>query len=289
MSRNTQPDASTALAKRRENGGIATNSLADQIRVMERQFQAAMPKGAEAQQLIRDALTCLRMTPGLATCSSPSVLGALMNCAQMGLRPGVLGHAYLIPFKGKAQLVIGYQGMVDLAFRSGRVLSISARTVYANDHFELEYRADGDHMIHRPALDGDRGEPRLYYARAQLTDGGYAMTDPMSHAEMQRYRDRNAMSKNGPWRDHFEGMAWKTMIRRLSKLLPKSVELAHAVAVDGGIRVDVRGEVDPAEATELPVMDGEVIDEAGGADPANDATLDGEEWPAVRTPAGGES
>ena len=65
MATRAQPDASAALATRRENGGVAKNTLADQIRSMERQFQAAMPKGAEAAQLVRDALTALRMTRDL--------------------------------------------------------------------------------------------------------------------------------------------------------------------------------------------------------------------------------
>ncbi len=109
-------NAAAALATRRENGGVATNSIADKIRSMEGQFQAAMPKGAEATQLIRDALTAMRMTKNLSRAEETSVLGALMTCAQLGLRPGVLGHAWLLPFwdgknRGyKAQLVIGYQG-----------------------------------------------------------------------------------------------------------------------------------------------------------------------------------
>lgn len=285
----SQPDARNALANRRDNGGQAFNSLADQVRQMEHQFQAAMPRGVEATMLVRDALTCLRMAPKLAECRTNTVLGALMTCAQLGLRPGVLGHAYLIPFKGSAQLVIGYQGLIDLAFRSGRVVSISARTVYTSDHFELEYRADGDHMVHRPRLDGPRGEPRMYYARAQLADGGYAMTDPMSHDEMVSYRSRHALSKTGPWYDHFEAMAHKTVIRRLAKLLPKSVELASALVADEGVRVDIRGDVGPAEATQ-PILDGDVVD--GVVDDGQDGVADGdpmldpESWPAVSRPAG---
>ena len=41
-------------------------TLASQIQAMEKQFALAMPKGMEAQQLVRDALTCLRHTPDLA-------------------------------------------------------------------------------------------------------------------------------------------------------------------------------------------------------------------------------
>ncbi|EID12961.1 recombination and repair protein RecT [Mycobacterium xenopi RIVM700367] len=257
----------------------AENSLQNKIRQMEQQFQLAMPRGVEAVQLVRDALTCLQSTPKLAECEHKSVLGALMTCAQLGLRPGVsvLGQAYLLPFwdknlerpnggKGgfRAQLVIGYQGYVELAYRSGRIASLHARRVYANDYFEIEYGAAEDKWVHRPYLDGPRGDVKLYYAVGRTVDGGYRITDPVSVADMQAYRDRHATAKDrngkvvGPWVDHFDAMADKTMIRTLMKLLPKSTEQQQAIAHDGGVRVDVTPD---AINTEPDYVDGEVVDD----------------------------
>src|SRR5690349_17571373 len=266
-----QPNAASALATRRENGGVAKNSLADQIRSMEKEFQLAMPKGAEATQLIRDALTAVRMTKNLDKCESASVLGALMTCAQLGLRPGVLGHAWVLPFwdsknKGhKAQLVIGYQGYIDLAHRSPKVSSIIARTAYEGDIYQVKYGI-ADTIIHEPNLDGARGKPRAYYAVVKYVSGGYAFFD-MSHADMLKYRDENATAKTregkifGPWVDNFEGMALKTTIRQLAKYMPKSTELAAAMAADEGVRVDLRPTARPEESTEyVDVMEGEVVE-----------------------------
>ncbi|MFY1686431.1 recombination protein RecT [Plantactinospora sp. WMMB782] len=270
----TQPDARTALAQRRENGGVAENSLANEIRKMEKEFQVAMPRGAEATQLIRDALTALRMTRNLGKCDTPSVLGSLMTCAQLGLRPGVLGHAWLLPFwaskhhqdeKGKwiggykAQLVIGYQGLIELAHRSGRIASLIARTVHENDEFEVDYGV-ADTLVHKPNLFADRGAPIAYYAVAKFQGGGYAFY-VMSHRDMEQYRDRHATAKTregkvfGPWVDHFEGMAHKTCVRQLAKFMPKSAELAAALAADEGIRVDLTPTTGPEEATERPEYD----------------------------------
>ncbi len=268
--------AGAALATRRENGGVATNSLADEIKRMEPHFQLAMPKGAEATQLVRDALTALRMTPKLIECEQSSVLGSLMTCAQLGLRPGVLGHAWLLPFwttkmrkvgdrwiSGyKAQLVLGYQGLIELAHRSGRVASIAARTVYEGDTFEVDYGI-ADTLTHKPNLFGDRGGPIAYYAAVKFVNGGHAFY-VMSHREMTQYRDLHATAKTregkvfGPWVDHFEGMAHKTVVRQLAKWMPKSAELAQALAVDEGVRVDLTPHVDAAEVTDHPeVIDGE--------------------------------
>ncbi|ORA38075.1 recombination protein RecT [Mycobacterium aquaticum] len=277
---------------RRAQQSVATQGRGDEdslqvkIQKMEKSFQLAMPRGVEATQLIRDALTCLQVNPKLAECEPKSVLGSLMTCAQLGLRPGVgaLGQAYLLPFwdsktRGqKAQLVIGYQGYVELAHRSGRIASIHARTVYSNDYFEVEYGAAEDKWIHRPCIDGPRGKPILFYAVGRTVDGGYSMTDPMTVADMEAYRDRHATAKNrdgkvfGPWVDHFEAMAHKTMVRKLMKLLPKSTEAQRAIAQDEGVRLDlspdainqtpdfIDGEVDDSPVENEQVVDGQATE-----------------------------
>jgi recombination protein RecT len=285
--RRSQPDAKTALAVRRENGGVATNTLADQIRSMQSQYQLAMPRGAEAAQLVRDALTAVRTNPKLAECEPASVLGSLMTCAQLGLRPGVLGHAWLLPFwdnksrGNKAQLVVGYQGLIELALRSGKISSLIARTVFANDEFDVDYGL-ADSLVHKPNLFEDRGDPIAFYAIAKFTSGGHAFV-VMTVPEMLAYRQKHAKARNregqifGPWVDNFEGMAHKTCIRQLAKYMPKSTELAVALAADEGIRVDLSPTTGAEEATEHPVFEGEVLPpegvDAGGADPRHDPVV----------------
>lgn len=225
-------------------------TLGAQVQRMEKEFALAMPKGMEATQLVRDALTCLRQTPQLAECEPSTVLGALMSCAQLGLRPGVLGQAYLLPLwngrnrRREAQLVIGYQGLTELIHRSGAVQMIASRVVYSNDEFMFEYGLAEDKLIHRPPTSGPRGEPVAFYAIARMKDGGYAMTDVMSVTDMEAYRDKYAMAKKkdgtvvGPWVTEFVPMAQKTMIRQLAKMLPKSPEVQRAITHDGAVRVD---------------------------------------------------
>ena len=70
-------------------------TLAQQIDRMEPEFQRAMPQGAEARQLVRDAQTALRQVKDLAKCEPATVLGALMTCSQLGLRPGAVSYTHL--------------------------------------------------------------------------------------------------------------------------------------------------------------------------------------------------
>ena len=256
-------------------------TLAHQVQAMEAQFQLAAPRGVEAAQLVRDSLTCLRTVRNLDKAEPKSVLGALMTAAQLGLRPGVLGHCWPLPFWDgrdkcfKAQLVIGYQGLVELAHRSGKVSSLIARTVYENDPaFDVDYGLS-DNLVHKPLINGDRGKPIAYYAGVKLTTGGHAFY-VMGHDEMALYRDKYAPKNKagaivGPWRDEFQGMAHKTCVRQLAKWMPKSTELATAIEVDGAVRVDLSPTTPAAEAAvhveigeqpDTDVVAGEVVPES---------------------------
>jgi recombination protein RecT len=282
-----------------DGAGVAVQviTLRDQIRQMEDQFALAMPRGAVASQLIRDALTLLRTQKNLDKCDAVTVLGGLMTCAQLGLRPGVLGHAWLLPFwdknsgeidertkkpKGcyKAQLVIGYQGYRELAQRSTQVANVIGRIRYANDHFDIDYGVE-DRLVHKPKLDGDRGAAVGYYAIVKYTNGGYAFWY-MSKTEVEQHRDQFAMAKYfdkekrryiviGPWRDHFDSMAVKTAFLALAKWMPKATELASAIEADGSVRVDLSPNMDAMLHGERPTpdfVDGEVVDADGASEAA---------------------
>lgn len=259
----------------REVAQRGPTDLKAQIKSMEAQFQLAMPKGVEAAQLVRDAMTVLSANPKLAECEPRSVLGALMTCAQLGLRPGVLGQAWVIPFKGKGQLVIGYQGLMSLAHRSGDIASTRAQVVYANDHFDYEYGLN-DRLVHKPLRGGDRGPATAYYCVVKTKAGG-VLWDVLERADAEAHRDKFAMARSGgkivgPWVDHFDSMALKTVIMRVLKLAPRSTELHQAMRVDDSVRVDITPTVDPAEVSMVDlgpdededITDAELVDEDTG-------------------------
>lgn len=267
-----------SLRDRAAGREVAQRGPADlkaQIKSMEAQFQLAMPKGVEAAQLVRDAMTVLSANPKLAECEPKSVLGALMTCAQLGLRPGVLGQAWVIPFKGKGQLVIGYQGLMALAHRSGDIASTRAQIVYERDHFDYEYGLD-DRLVHKPFRGGDRGDAVAYYCVVKTKAGG-VLWDVLERADAEAHRDKFAMARSGgkiigPWVDHFDAMALKTVIMRVLKLAPRSTELVQAMRVDDSVRVDLTPTTDPTEVSMVDlgpedddtVHDAELVDEATG-------------------------
>ncbi len=274
----------------REPQGV---TLKQQIRQMESQFALAMPKGTEAAQLVRDALTCIQQTPKLADCTPQTVLGALMTCAQLGLRPGVsgLGHAWVLPYwdsktrTNVAQLIIGYKGYVDLAYRSGQIATVIARTVYEQDTFDVEYGID-EKLIHKPAMSGDRSKPVAHYAIVKLANGGrsfWVMTEDEMQAWKRKYAPKNKAGNTvGPWVSDYEAMARKTCLLRLAAWMPKSTELSVAIQVDNGVRTDIMPTTTAEQVTEHPSYDESAVEpsrlSAALADepPADDADRAGE-------------
>lgn len=194
------------------------------------QIKSALPKHMNPDRMIRIAMTEVRKTPKLQECNPISFMGAIIQCSQLGLEPGNnLGHAYLLPYGKECQLIIGYRGMIDLARRSGQIIKLIAQDVYENDFFEYEFGLS-EKLRHIPAKE-NRGKLISFYALAQLKDGGNQF-EVMSKQEIDSIMTQSKSSKFGPWQTHYTEMGKKTVIRRLFKYLPVSIELTQAVTLD---------------------------------------------------------
>jgi recombination protein RecT len=216
------------------------------------QMAMALPKTLTADRLTRIVLTEFRKTPALLLCDEQTIFGAILQCAALGLEPGsALGHCYLLPYKNVCQLIIGYRGMIDLARRSGQIVSLSAYVVHEADDFHYELGLHPD-IRHVPSPSADRGPVIYVYAVAVLKDGGVQF-EVMSRAEVESVRSRSKAGKSGPWVSDWDAMAKKTVIRRLFKYLPVSIEAVRATEIDE--RAD-RGE----SLTEQDWLDAEYID-----------------------------
>lgn len=203
-----------------------------------------LPQHVDADRILRIALGALRTTPKLMNCSVESLFGAVVQCAQLGLEPNTpLGHAYLIPFENRrnktteVQVIFGYKGLIDLARRSGQIVSIAAHVVRKNDHFEFAYGLD-EKLEHKPDIESPTSPITAFYAVAKLEGGGHAF-EVMSVQQVEAIRNasnnyRFARDKSTTvWGQHFDEMGRKTALRRLFKYLPVSIELATATALDG--------------------------------------------------------
>ncbi len=219
-------------------------TIKDYINQMQGEIEKALPKIMTPERFTRIALSAVSNTPQLGECTPKSFLASMMNAAQLGLEPNTpLGQAYLIPFKNKGvmecQFQIGYKGLIDLAYRSGDVKTIMAQVVYEKDEFEFEFGLE-PRLKHVPAKK-DRGEPIWFYAVFKLVNGGEGF-EVMSIDDVKKHARKYSQSYNtsySPWKNNFEEMAKKTVIKKVLKYAPLKTEFLRAVSEDETIKHNI--------------------------------------------------
>lgn len=208
---------------------------------MQAQFAAALPKHLSPERFGRIAITALTRTPKLKECTQESFFKCLLDLSAMGIEPDGR-RAYLIPYNNRrantveCQLIVSYMGLIELIRRSGDVVSIRSETVCENDDFTWT----NGQVFHSVNWRKSRGEVQAVYAEAVMKSGE-KQTAVMTHEEVEGIRKRSKSANEGPWMTDWAEMAKKTVVRRLSKMLPLSSEIMdHVGKADeyefGGIR-----------------------------------------------------
>jgi recombination protein RecT len=261
---------STVLAS--EQKGL---TVYDYIVKAEKALTDTLPRGMDAQRMMRIAKSCVSLTPGLAEVAPYTFLGALMTAAQLGLEP-IAGRAWILPFwnnkrkRKEAQFVIGYKGVVDLFYRHPRGLLLTWGIVKEGDHFSYEYGTNA-FLRHLPAdlSADDQPSPVLYYwVLAKLAggvEGFYVMTREQC-IEHGKKHSKTFDEKKGefipesPWLTDQDAMCLKTVWGQLSKTMPLSFEMQRALAQDETSR-EYTGEIkEPLDIQPTKWEDGEAID-----------------------------
>lgn len=251
--------AGSAAAIERLDPGTALRQTSNYLEAKHAAIAKWVVGGVDPRALIRFALRDLSVNQKLMECSRDSIYLALLSCAITGLVPGAeRGEAYLVPFKGKAQFMAGWRGLVKMARRSRDVKRISSNVVRENDAFDIELGSDA-RVTHKPLLIGERGAVIGAYAIAELSTG--LEVEWMDRADLDQI-ERVATSRGASpaWKDWQDQMQRKAPIRRLSKRLPlgddyyRAAELEQAAddGKDQGQILDVMtdGEATRAEASE---------------------------------------
>jgi recombination protein RecT len=204
----------------------------DLLERMKPEIEKALPAQIGAERFARTVTTELRRTPKLLECSPESLLGSMMLAAQLGLEPGPLGHVYLVPFAREVTFIIGYKGMIELAYRSGQVKDVKASLVREGDDFSYR-EGTRPFLDHTPTAAPGEREVTHAYAVARLRSGGapFVVTYPEDWERAKKASPAGSKGV-GPWVDDWAAMVRKTAVRRLQPFLPQSPQLAVAVERD---------------------------------------------------------
>ena len=170
----------------------------------------------------------------LANCNTNSIVDACIAVAQLDLDlTPALGHAYIVPFKGSVQLIVSARGYTALLARTGWKL----KSYIVNEDDFFEYNMDGfDETIKfKKNLDSEN-EVFRYAVALALSPDGTLYIEIMNKKQIEKHRlassNQNSTTPTGIWKDWYEQMALKTVVKKLVKKLPIGEEIAFALEKD---------------------------------------------------------
>jgi len=177
----------------------------------------------------------------LLECSQASLFGAMLECCCYGLYPSVAGHVYIVPYAKKAQFMLGYKGMVQLAYRSDRVVNVDANVIDTADQYKY-IKGTREELIHEPSFNPNGTIIAAYCVVSMRgTDKTHLQLVPKVKIEEARGRSKLTGLSFSPWNSDYNAMAKKTAMRRCFPWIPMSVEVQNIVAADeAGERGDQR-------------------------------------------------
>lgn len=182
-----------------------------------------------------------------ADVSSIIMGSAVAASMDLPLNPN-LGYAALVPFNSKegcfAQLQIMVKGWTELFLRSGQCQSIICETVYEGQLVKKN-KFTGEYVFDEDAKTSDKIIGFMAYFK--LTNG-FEKYDYMTVDEIKAHAQRFSQTYKkgfGVWKDNFESMAQKTVLKRLlTKYAPKSIEMQQMAMFDQSV---VKGSVENME------------------------------------------
>jgi recombination protein RecT len=163
-----------------------------------------------------------------------------------------LGYAALVPFNSKegcfAQLQVMVKGWTELFLRSGQCQAIICETVYEGQLVKKN-KFTGEYIFDEDAKTSDKIVGFMAYFR--LTNG-FEKYEYMTIEEIKAHAQKFSQTFRrgaGIWKDHFEEMAKKTVLKRLiTKWAPKSIEMQRMAMFDQSVVNGDINDIDNAQA-----------------------------------------
>lgn len=205
-----------------------------------------------AKAMIYLTIKAYSEVPELRRCSPDSIIGALMDCATLGMMPfSKMNECTILPYGNKASMQIMYRGIIKLCKNTGEYKNIRVGVVREGDTLEY-YRGVNQDLRHyeskKPAH--DRAVTHIY-ALYELINGGsdfaiMTMEDIKIHRDEYSKQYKAAIKykkeKTAIWVKEEVGMSIKTVLIKLMKYAPKSNKLIKQLALDRDLKREIAPE-----------------------------------------------
>jgi recombination protein RecT len=225
------------------------------------QFQNVLKD--QAGTFIASVLDVVSSDKYLQECEPNKVIMECMKAASLKLPINKnLGFAYVIAYKGVPQFQMGYLGIIQLAMRTGQFRYLNADVIYEGMSVEKDYLTGKTQIYGGATSEKVTG----YFCYMELLNG-FNKTIVMNRSEAEAHGKRFSKTfSNGPWQTDFDSMALKTVIKKMRKFMPLSVEMQQAFSSEDEDVVDAeiaqnanRGEI--IEVQRADPHTGEITDQ----------------------------
>lgn len=226
---------------------------------------------------IYGVIAAVANSDALQKCEPQSIMKAAADAAALGMSvdPNIK-EAYLVPYKDQASLIVGWRGLRNMAYNTGKVRYLNVGALYEGQEWVQ------DQLTGVSEIKGHKtGKEAIGYFAYMETKDHRIHTHYMTNEEIQDHKKKYAKGYNregSAWNTDFEKMAKKTVLRQV---LSMWAELSPVMlAVDNFEISDVGDDFpDPDHVTivESPVKsmtEKEILEELGFSQ--NDSVEDGE-------------
>ncbi len=195
--------------------------------------------GKKSAAFMASVIQIVSQNEALAKCEPMSVFNATAMAAVLDLPVNSqLGFAYILPYRTKATLQLGYKAYIQFAQRTGQFKTISSTPVYEGQ------------IVKEDPLTGfvfdwtaKKSDTIIGFAAYFELISGFQKTFYMTKEQLEKHGSKYSKTYDkayGMWKKDFEAMASKTVLKLLlSKFAPLSVEIEKAVIVDQSVINDV--------------------------------------------------
>jgi len=166
----------------------------------------------QASGYISSVLLLVRNTEALQKCTVESVVTSALRAATLRLSVDpATKQAYLVPFAGKATLIVGWKGLYDMAVRTGKYRFINVAEVKAG------YTINFDIITGLPKMEPEEGVEGGWVGSFELMTG-YGKTIYMTYSDIEAHKKKFAKGyekKDSAWQTNLKTMQRKTVLRAL--------------------------------------------------------------------------
>lgn len=228
-------------AKAQQSVNTMLNGILDGEK-MRRRFDELL--GKRTPQFLSSLVSMINDNPDLQAAFYSNAMSVIKSALQaasydLPIDPS-LGYAYIVPYKNKgkptATFIIGYKGMVQLCLRTGAYKCVPDAVDVREGELVSYNRLTGEAVFNWIEDEDERETlPIVGYAGYFQLKNGAEKTIFMTVKQIEKHEQKNRKGeyKGKGWRENFDAMARKTVIRRLcSKYALMSIEYQDGTSKD---------------------------------------------------------